>query len=158
MALMHGGDLNAAYAADGRTVFQPTVSTRAKAAALEAAAGIGESLQRQLERVSMSTPSEPAARQRPGSCASPWGDYCESVAVAVEHALAHGQHVLAISQPRLPWPRVDERHRAQQQALAAMLRERFAGRPGFRHVDLTDAIDLRDPSLRLRWDALDGRG
>jgi hypothetical protein len=147
MALMHGGDLNAAYASDGRTIFRPSVSTRAKAAALEAAAGIGDSLQRQLERVSTPTRSEAAALPGPGRCASPWGDYCESVAAAVEYALAHEQRVLAISQPRLPWPKVDERHRAQQQALAAMLRERFAGRPGFRHVDLTDAIDLRDPAL-----------
>ncbi len=145
MALRHGGDLNAAYKDDGRTVFRAPVSTRATASALETAAGIGESLQRQLER--LSTPPPKATPPRSGSCAVPWGDYCESVAAAVDYGLAHRQRVLVISQPRLRWQYAEPRHESQQEALVAMLHQRFNGRSEVHTVDFSDAIDLHDTSL-----------
>jgi len=146
MALLHGGNVNAAYAPDGKTVFHPTAANRATAAALETAATIGDSLERQLERVAKPAPGA-GPRPQSGSCAYPWTDYCDSVAGAVDYALSHGQRVLVVTQPYPLWPKVEERHRSQQQALADMLHERFADRPAFRYVNLGDAVDLRDGTL-----------
>jgi lysophospholipase L1-like esterase len=145
MALRAGG-INNAYPAGQPTVFQPALAARAASGALEAAASISDSLERQMARLGADG-APPAAHTPGGGCAPPWRMYCESVAVAVDLALLNGQAVVFVTQPYLTGPGGRERHLSQQRAVTAMLRDRYAERREVRLVDLGDAIDLRDGRL-----------
>jgi hypothetical protein len=138
MAMMHGGDLNAAYGGE-QVVFRPTLATRASASALAAAASIGETLERQIGALSETpdaTPSsDPACRPR-------WKQYCAAVHDAVRFARERDKRVLVITQPF-----VSDSHFEQQSDLAAMLAARFGGDAAVRHVDLGRTIDLRDRAI-----------
>jgi hypothetical protein len=146
MALRYGGNLGAAYAAQGRTVFQPTLATRATSGALNAAASIGDSLEHQIARFGSDT--EPSVVQTTGNgCAFPWGGYCQAVGTAIDYALGQGRRVLFVTQPYLTGERGRDRHIWQQHAVEAMLHERYASRRDFQYVNLGEAIDLRDAGL-----------
>jgi lysophospholipase L1-like esterase len=146
LAMRYGGDLSKAYAAEGRTVFQPTLTTKATSGALDAAASIGESIEQQIAR--LGTEKRPPVIQAGGAgCAHPWSDYCQGVSSAIDDALAAGRRVLFVTQPYLTGERGRDRHIWQQRAVLAMLQERYAGRRDVQHVNLGEAIDLREPSL-----------
>jgi hypothetical protein len=79
-------------------------------------------------------------------CAPPWSRYCQSVYVAVRHAVARGKWVAVVSQP-LPLGPIGERHLDQQRALVDMLSRHFGENPHVRHVNLLHAVDLADVNL-----------
>src|SRR5262245_11972852 len=72
-----------------KTVFRPDLATKTAAEVLRGAGEIGESLERQLQRVS-AEPVKPIDDPASTGCKSPWEAYCRSIAVAVEFALDHG--------------------------------------------------------------------
>lgn len=166
MMLRHGGDLNAAYAANRgevpQTVFRPGFGDRSAAAALEAATSVGDSLSRGLERL-----AEPAVVPQGSAdgCSPPWSLYCAWVQRAMEYVLEQGKLVAVVRQPNLVGEPA-ERHAQQQAALAGMLRERYASDPRVIHVDLSGVADLANldesfdrmhltaPGNRLAADAL----
>ena len=147
--LFRYGSLEAAYAAErgdqSGAVFRPGVAGRSVAAALETAKTVGDSVGRQLSRL-----SEPASKnvqnRSEAGCAPPWSMFCQSIFRAVQFALARGQYVAVGSQPFATDTRA-QAHRDQQQALVDMLGRRFAGEARVVHADLRDAIDLGDASL-----------
>jgi len=133
-------------AKNDKTVFRPGLATRTVAEVLHGAGEIGESLERQLQRVSV----EPAHHiDDPAStgCKSPWQEYCRSVAVAVEFALQHGYQVIVATQPYGAGPYFRQRHGEQQSEMAAMLDRTFHGDPRLRYVNFGDVVDLADPNL-----------
>ena len=138
MAMLHGGDLNAAYGGN-EVVFRPSLATRASASALAAAASIGETLEKQIG--TLSDPSVTRAAADP-SCRARWKQYCAATAEAIEFSLAHGKRVLVITQPY-----VSDSHVEQQSDLAAMLQTRFGANPHVKHVNAGTVVDLRDRAI-----------
>ena len=149
MAMRFGGNLNAAYgAAAEKTVFRVPLSVRATSGALDAAADLGEVLERQLARMSEAkTPAEvkvAVPSSESALCAAPWGTYCASVAAAIDQARRAGQRVVFVRQPRLVHPVGSGLQVQQQSAVHAMLRSRYAGARDVMYADLSDAVDLTD--------------
>lgn len=148
LALRHGGNLDAAYAAARgeapKTVFRPGLADRTSAAALEAANKVGDSLSRQIGRLAAAEAR--VAGTGEAGCASPWMHYCDSVARAAEYALSRGKAVVVGSQPTLGAAE-SARSADQQRALAAMVARKFGNNPRVRYVDLTGTVDLRDVDL-----------
>jgi hypothetical protein len=146
MALRHRGNLDEGYRPGGKPVFQPTLATRATSGALDAAARLGDSIEREVAR--FGTDRRPPVVEATGrGCEFPWHAYCQAVATAVDYAIGQGRRVLFVTQPYLNGDHARARHVWQQRAVAAMLRERYGKRAGFQYVDLGDAVDLRDPIL-----------
>jgi lysophospholipase L1-like esterase len=146
MSLRSGGDLDAAYTGDEKTVFTPNLARRATSEALSAAASISESLERQIVRLGGERPSRVMVPPT-GGCAFPWQMYCRDVAAAIDYASSRGWRVVFVSQPYLTTDHARDRHIAQQRAVAAMLRQRYARHENVRYVDLGTAIDLRDATV-----------
>lgn len=144
MALRNNSSVGSGYqpAVADKTVFRPGLATRTSAGALDAAAGIAESLSRQFEGLA----PLPADRVISGDrgCPSPWGSYCDSVLKAVQYALTAGKRVIVVSQPQLTELRVRERHDSQQQSLAGMLQREFGSNPAVRYFNLGTIVDLSD--------------
>ncbi len=138
MAMMHGGNLNAAYGTE-KAVFQPNLATRTTAAALKTASELGVQIERQFGHLSN---VKPVLSQATDDTCGRWRQYCGAIADAVEHTLAKGQRAVVISQPYLSDLHVD-----QQTALATMMAHRFGGDAHVRYVNLGRAIDMRDTSL-----------
>ena len=150
LALRYGGDLGAAYDAarggsPGKTVFRPNLANRTSAAAMEAATTLSESLSRQLNRVETEAPKA-ASTSGVAGCASPWIHFCDSVYLAVRHALDGGRVVIVVSPPSSPESASNPLPR-QQRALTAMIAARFADTPRVRFVDVSQAVDLSDPDV-----------
>jgi lysophospholipase L1-like esterase len=146
MAIRYGGDLNAAYVAEGKTVFEPTLAARAKSGALTAAADIGASIEQQIARLGTEAPAPTVAPAGRG-CSAPWIEYCQRVSAAIDYALAAGQRVIVVGQPHLTGDRGRDRQIRQQRAVAAMVHERYAGRRDVQYVDLGGAVDLNQPAM-----------
>jgi len=75
------GDTRAAYPLSNRsnkTTFKPGLATRTTAEILQAAASVGESLERQLGRVSVEPPRQITHASTSG-CPYPWAEYCQSI-------------------------------------------------------------------------------
>jgi hypothetical protein len=142
-AAMLTGDSASLYRNENRTVFRPGVATRSAAEALTVAAAVGQSLERQLERVT-TAPAKQITDVEGTGCKYPWQEYCRSMLVAVDFALEHGKQVLVVAQPH-PLAPIRDRHIAQQTELMGMLRRRFPGDPRVEYVDLGDTVDLGDP-------------
>lgn len=140
LALRYGGDLEAAYRGE-KTVFRPNLADRTGAAVLEQAVRIGDSLSRQLGRLSDGA-YVADVRLGENGCREPWTRYCASVCAAVDDLLSRGKRALVVTQPYMT-----EGHIQQQQALAAVLAERFATQPRVRVADLGRTISLDDRSL-----------
>jgi hypothetical protein len=140
MALMHGGDLDAAYRGD-TTEFNPNLADRATASTLDAALRVSEVLARQLDRFAQKAPHTGSVATAAG-CGAPWTHYCGAVAEAVEYALAAGKRVLIVTQPY-----VSERHMDQQSGLATMVGDRWGGHRLVRYVDAGNSVDLTDRSI-----------
>ena len=145
-AMLHG-DVKALYEDSDKTVFRPGVAARAAAGVLEATATVGQSLGRQLDRVTAEAPRAIAIDESTG-CKSPWQPYCRSIRDAVEMARGAGKQVLVITQPydRLT-DKAYARHIEQQSEMAAMVARRFGADPMVRYLNLGTTIDLLDPAL-----------
>jgi len=147
-AVLLTGSAGSLYAAsrDNRTVFRPGLATRTTAEILNAAAGIGESLERQLGRVS-AEPQRQIDRADDSGCRAPWAEYCRSVQRAVRLALDMNRQVLVVGQPLLTFRDLGARHRSQQTAIAEMIASRFGGDPRVRFVDIGSSVSVSDPAL-----------
>lgn len=149
-AVMLSGDVNAMYPlyqAPDKTVFRPGLATKTVAEALKVTAAVGQALERQVGRLS-SEPRHEITDVASTGCMPRWQQYCRSVLVAAEFVLQQGGQVLVVTQPyQVLGENVRARHIEQQREMAAMLRRRFGAEPRVQHVDLGDAVDLRDPTL-----------
>jgi hypothetical protein len=145
-ALLHG-DAGALYRESDKTVFRASVAAKAAAGVLDATASIGQSLERQLGKVS-AEPAHVVEVDQSTGCKTPWQQYCRSVQDAVAYALQSGTQVLIVTQPYAAWsPAVRDRHIEQQAEMAAMLARRFGGDSRVAYVNLGPLVDLHDPSL-----------
>ncbi len=131
-------------------VFRPGLADRTTAAALSAASDVSHALERQLDALNDDDGSKSAAtmegvspKEQALGCGQRWATFCQMVADNIDYALDHGMQVLVIGQPYHPAPI----HRQQQQAMAEMIRARYAARVGVTFVDLGTAVDLTDRSL-----------
>ena len=147
-ALRFGGDLEGYYrelrGEQTKTVFRPNLADRAAAGVLDMTASVGESLERQLGKVT----EEPGRQVQGGEvsgCKYPWGEYCQSMFAAVDRALAMGKRVAVITQPYLGGE-FGERHMDQQRTMSEALARRYAGNPGVEYVNAGDAVDMTDPA------------
>ncbi len=128
-----------------QTVFQPNLATRTTAEVLNTAANVGESLERQLSRVS----AEPHRRIEgagESGCPSPWAEYCRSVQRGIDVARQMNKQVLVVRQPRLVAD-IGDRHDSQQRALADMIHRRFSDDPRVAIADLAASVSLTDPKI-----------
>lgn len=81
------------------------------------------------------------------ACQKEWQFYCQQIFETTDMALKHGQRVLVVTEPY-----ISDRHVEQQRAIEAMLKQRFAGQPHIRYLNLGHAIDLQDKTLC--WDGM----
>jgi lysophospholipase L1-like esterase len=125
--------------AENDVVFRPDLATRTTAAAMKEAADIGVAVERRLGKLT-DTIAEKSQTQEAG-CGR-WSQYCGAIQEAVEHALAHRQLAVVITQPY-----ISDLHIEQQRALADMMRRRFFSEPRVRYIDLGRLIDLRDQTI-----------
>ena len=144
--MRYGGDIGALYRDQAKTVFHPGLATRTGAEALNAAAAVGQSLERQLGRVS-AEPTHHIVDAASTGCRYPWQEYCRSILEAVQYGLSNGTRVLVVSQPYAPGEYLRVRHREQQSEMAAMLVRRFGDDPRVAYVNLGETIELSDPAL-----------
>ena len=146
-AMLNGGDVNALYEKEHKTVFHAGIATKAAAGVLDATAEVGRSLEAELGRV-VEEPTHAVDEKTDTGCKPRWRHYCQSIAVAVEYAREKGRQVLVVTQPYMS---VDElsrtRHRDQQADMRAMLARKFGGDRQVRAVDLGDSVDLENASL-----------
>ncbi len=143
------GDTRAAYPfskVSNRTIFKPGLATRSTAEILRAAADIGDSMERQLGRVSVEPPAGKIVVS-PGGCNYPWAEYCQSMYAAVTWALERRKHVLVVTQPYVLGTELRARHADQQRALATMVQRRFQNDRRVQYVNLGDVVDLGDPGV-----------
>jgi lysophospholipase L1-like esterase len=145
-AMLAGGDPGALYRSSPKTVFHPPLATRAASDVLRTAGEVGQSLERQLGRVTAESPRQIGAVDATG-CKHPWGQYCRSIADAIDLAVSGHRQVLFITQPYEPGEYMRMRHKEQQHEAASMVARRFGSSPDVAYVNLGEAIDLRDPSL-----------
>jgi hypothetical protein len=145
-AVLSGGSVNSLYHPEEKTVFRPGIAAQAAAGILRATADVGESLERQLGRATAEPPRGIGAVDATG-CKYPWGQYCRSVADAIQLAVAGQHQVLFVTQPYELGEAWRLRHMAQQQEAAAMIERMFGGNAAVRYVNLGDAVDLGDPLL-----------
>ena len=145
-AMLSGGDVGALYRSQNKTVFRPDIATRAAAGVLRTTAEIGQSLERQLGRVT-AEPSHGIREVGATGCRYPWGQYCQSITAAVRMALAANRQVLFASQPYELGENLHARHVEQQREAAAMLARAFGDDPRVRYVNLGDVVDLGDPAI-----------
>jgi hypothetical protein len=138
MSLRYGGDLGAAYRNEA-IVFEPSLATRTEASALTGAAAVADALQRQLGKLTR-TESEAPVEVR--TCGDPWAQFCDAMYRAIAHARERNQIVLVVNQPYF-----SDRWIEEQQALRAMLRERFQVDRAVHYLDLGWAVDLKDRTL-----------
>jgi lysophospholipase L1-like esterase len=144
--MLYGGDVGALYRDQEKTVFRPGLAARTSAEALNVAAKVGQSLERQLGRVTAEPPRhivDPAAT----GCKYPWQEYCRSILEAVNYSLANGTPVLVATQPYEAGAGLRERHVEQQAEMAAMLARRFGGDARVAYVNLGGVIEVSDPTL-----------
>ena len=145
-AMLAGGDPGALYRSESKTVFRPGAATTLAAGALRTAGEVGQSLERQLGRMSVEAARHIDSPDETG-CRYPWGQYCRSVANAIEYALGASKQVMFVTQPYEVGPTLHPRHMSQQREVAAMIARKFGGNPRVRYVNLGDAIDLNDEQL-----------
>lgn len=134
-AIMNGGRV---AAAPGEVRFDAGIARRAAAGALEAAADLTSGLSTS-PGILPDAPSNPAVDEE---CIPAWRRYCGSVRDAVAWALERDKRVIFVTQPY-----ISEEHVEQQANVAAMLAARFGADSRFTHVNLGQAIDLRDRTI-----------
>jgi hypothetical protein len=143
------GDTRAVYerAQHAQTVFTPGAARKASAAILRSAAAIGDSLDRQFDRVVSQPTAPPSPAIGASGCDGRWRAYCELVYDAVKWARSRHMQVLIVTPPYLLGDRVRPANITQQQELAAMIQRDFGSDADVRYVNLGYAIDLADPAL-----------
>lgn len=134
------------HAPETKTVFSPDLATKAAAQVLRSAGEVGESLERQLGRVSTET-KPPIDDPASTGCKFPWAQYCRSIMDAVNVAVRHGNQVIVATQPYGAGAYFRQRHSGQQAEMAAMLERKFPRNPRVRYVNFGDEVDLNDPNL-----------
>jgi hypothetical protein len=144
--MLYGGDIGALYRDQKKTVFRPGLAARTSAEALNAAAAVGQSLERQLGRVTAEPPHHIVDAAATG-CKYPWQEYCRSILEAVQYSLANGRKVLVVTQPYEAGEYLRARHMAQQAEMAAMLARRFGGDPRVAYLNLGSVVEVSDPAL-----------
>jgi len=144
--MLSGGDPGALYRSESKTVFHPGAAATVAAGALRTVGEVGQSLERQLGRVSVEARPHIDAPDATG-CKYPWGQYCGSVANAITLALQRNKQVLFITQPHELRPPLRLQHMEQQREAAAMVARMFGGDPRVGYVDFGNAVDLGDPAL-----------
>lgn len=146
-SMLSGGDVGALYRADGpKTTFRPGLPTRTTAEVLRAAAEVGQSLERQLGRVTAEPPRQIVDAASTG-CKFPWQEYCRSMMAAVDFAREHAVQVLVVTQPYEIGAYLRSRHVEQQTELATMIERRYRNDPDVGYVNLGESVDLGDPGL-----------
>ena len=145
-AMLYGGDVGAMYRDQPKTVFRPGLAARTSAEILTAAASVGESLERQLGRVSREGPRTIVDKAASG-CAYPWQEYCRSMFNAVQYGLAEGKQVMVVTQPYEAGVELRLRHKQQQAEMTAMLSRRFANDPRVLYLNLGETVEVSDPLL-----------
>jgi len=125
-------------------VYVPAVAN--DAVVVNAAAAVGQSLERQLGRVTAEPPHQIVDAAATG-CKYPWQEYCRSILEAVTYSLANGKQVLVATQPYEAGADLRERHKEQQSEMAAMLARRFDGNPRVAYVNLGSVVEVSDPAL-----------
>jgi hypothetical protein len=145
-AMKAGGDPGALYRDASQTVFRPNLATRAASDVLRTAGEVGQSLERQLGRVTTEPPRGIGAVDQTG-CKYPWGQYCRSISDAIVLALSRHKQVLFITQPYELGAYLRMRQAEQQREAASMIARQFGGNPNVGYVNFGEAIDLSDPSL-----------
>lgn len=146
MAIRAGGALEDAYR--GRqTTFVPNLAQRATATALETAANISRSLDRQFAQDSAISSGGgerivDAASSEGTDCGPDFEHYCGEMYVAMRFALDRDKQVLMVTQPFM-----NARHREQQAMLRSFLERRFNANPRLRFASMGEEIDLKDRSL-----------
>jgi len=143
-ALTSGGDVSSLYPVGAKTTFKPSLAARTTAEALRATADVTRSLERQLGRVVAEPPRRIDDLASTG-CHYPWQQYCRSVLVAIDYALARDKQVLVVTQPYAIGKIVADKHRDQQHELASMLARKFGGDSRVHYINLGTAVDLTDP-------------
>jgi lysophospholipase L1-like esterase len=144
-AILSGGDPGALYR-KGPTEFHAGMAARAGAGVLNATAGVAQSLEAQLGRVS--TEPAPSAGDASGTGCGQWSVYCASLGRAIQLARTRGAQVIVATQPYLQaGEESGRRHRSQQAALREFLSRRFSSDLDVRYLDLSTAIDLEDPHM-----------
>lgn len=157
-AMLNGGDINALYKKDGKTVFHAGLATRAAAGVLDATAAVGKSLEAQLGNI-VDEPTHRVDDTTATGCKPRWRHYCQSIAVAVEFARQRGRQVLVVTQPYLAnEAKIHDMHVDQQSEMRAMLQRRFASDADVHHVNLGDSVDLENPLLAFDHVHLTERG
>lgn len=146
MAIRHGGRLEDAY--QGKApVFTPNLAQRSTAAALEAAARLGDALDRIPDQAqaarSAAYEHAPVDLVDPASveCGTFTG-YCGEIHRAVAAALARGKRAVVVTQPF-----INDAHRDQQRSLREYLSRRFQGSTQLALASLGDTVPLSDPAL-----------
>ncbi len=124
------------------TAFKPNITSRATGEALNAAASISDSLERQLGKLSKPPPKTVDHPETTG-CEMPWAHYCRAIFEAVDYALAAGQHVVVITQPYL-LQQGRPRHEWQQRTMSAALERRYPGNPKLHYVNAGPSVDIAD--------------
>jgi len=145
-AIMLSGEPGGLYHRDAKTVFRPGLAAWTKGEILNAAANVGESLQRQLAGGGHRTQS--IGDDAGGSgCKSPWTHYCSAVLASIEYALREKHQVLVVTPPYEIGSELRARHKEQQAEMAGLVSRRFGSSPQVMYVNLGDAVDLTDPAL-----------
>jgi hypothetical protein len=145
-AALLAGNVDGLYHPNGKTVFRPGVAAQAAAGVLRTTAGIGQSLERQLDRATAEPPRGIDAVDTAG-CKYPWGQYCRSIADAIQLAVAGRQQVLFVTQPYENGEWFRARHMEQQREASSMIGRMFSGNADVGYVNLGDVVDLGDPLL-----------
>jgi len=147
-SMLYRGDIGQMYdeARTGKkVVFDASLADRAKAGALNATAAVGDSIQRQLGRISTEPPPSIPSPGASG-CPYPWAEYCQSMLTGVEFALQHGKRVLVVTQPYL-LGKSGVRHNEQQRAMVSALQRRFGTDRRVAYFDAGPVVDLADPAI-----------
>jgi hypothetical protein len=146
-AMLSGGDPQALYRGTSNTVFRPGMPTRVTAGTIRTVGEIGQSVERQLGRITKEPAwhiDDPAAT----GCKYPWGQYCRSVSDAIVLALQWDKQVLFITQPyEVANEKVRTRHIEQQREARAMIERQFGRDSRVGVLNLGEAIDLNDDHL-----------
>jgi hypothetical protein len=145
-AMLHGGDVSSLYRDSEQTVFRPSIAQRAAAGVLDATASVGQSLERQLDRVTREPERRVVGASATG-CKYPWQEYCHSMLDAIDYAVSHGHQVLVVTQPYEGVPALRPRHQDQQRELAGVVARVYGGNSRVRYVNLGTAVELRDPKM-----------
>jgi hypothetical protein len=149
MALQHGGNLAQAYRGD-KVLVRAGLAARAGAAALGGAADVAESLHRVFGPLTVTAETPPAIV---ATCTTAFSAFCDAMNSAVAYARSLGLPVLVVNQPN-----TSDRQVEAQQAIQAMLRERFSTDAAVRYLDLGWAVDLHDTGLSFDGEHLTPAG